>query len=194
MTTSAERTACESLVFLRAWWSAPKRVGAQWPSGRALSRAMAAAVDPGLQGPVVELGPGTGPVTRALVERGVATERLVLVEFDETFCRVLRRRYPRSTVICGDALTLPRAWRTTSCQPPAAVVSSLPLLLLHPARRLLLLRRWLTTMAADGRFIQFTYGFAPPVPLRDGLAADAAPRVWRNLWPARVWSYSRATQ
>ncbi|MDE2148529.1 MAG: methyltransferase domain-containing protein [Gammaproteobacteria bacterium] len=180
----------ETLTFLRAWFAAPGRIGAQWPSGCALSRAMAAAVDPRRPGPVVELGPGTGPVTRALLERGIVAERLVLVESNAAFCRSLRRRYPRMTVICGDAFELPRAWRDGHRPPPAAVVSSLPLLMLKPAQRLRLLRQWLTAMTPDGRFVQFTYGFLPPVPLRAGMAASAAPRVWRNLWPARVWCYS----
>jgi phosphatidylethanolamine/phosphatidyl-N-methylethanolamine N-methyltransferase len=61
--------------FLRSWFERPLVTGAVTPSGRLLARTMASYVDPGLPGPVIELGPGTGPVTDALVRRGIAPER-----------------------------------------------------------------------------------------------------------------------
>ena len=52
--------------FLRSWFEDPLRVGAVSPSGRPLARMMARYVDPQAPGPVIELGPGTGSMTRAL--------------------------------------------------------------------------------------------------------------------------------
>ena len=49
--------------FLRSWFERPLVTGAVTPSGKMLARTMASYVDPRLEGPVVELGPGTGPVT-----------------------------------------------------------------------------------------------------------------------------------
>ena len=100
-----ERLADEAR-FIRTWFENPVGTGAVSPSGRFLARAMARAVDPANPGPIVELGPGTGPVTDALIARGVAPERLVLVEFDPDFCRLLRQRYPAATVVQGDAYDL----------------------------------------------------------------------------------------
>ena len=77
--------------FIRSWLENPKLAGAIAPSGRFLARAMAYCVDPALAGPIVELGPGTGPVTQALLARGVAPERLVLVEYEPDFCGLLAR-------------------------------------------------------------------------------------------------------
>src|SRR5206468_2088319 len=93
----------------------------------ALARTMAGFVDPDVPGPIIELGPGTGPVTEALVARGIDPSRLVLVEFDPTFCRLLRGRYPTATVIQGDAYGLRRLLSTLLTTPAAAVVSGLPL-------------------------------------------------------------------
>ena len=73
---------------------------------------MARYVDPDSNGPVVEFGPGTGPVTEALVEAGVAPSRLVLVEFNPTFCRMLRARYPEATLVQGDAYSMRRLLET----------------------------------------------------------------------------------
>src|SRR5579863_3680925 len=77
----------DEVRFIRTWIEKPLSIGAVTPSGRALARTMAAYVDPNISGPVVELGPGTGPVTEALVAQGIAPSRLVLVEFDPTFCQ-----------------------------------------------------------------------------------------------------------
>ena len=98
----------DEVRFIRSWLEKPLAIGAVTPSGRILARTMARYVDTGIPGPVIELGPGTGPVTEALVARGVHPSRLVLVEFNPTFCRLLRSRYPEATVIQGDAYALKR--------------------------------------------------------------------------------------
>ena len=61
----------ENLSFLRAWLRAPHRVGALAPSGPALARLMTAQIN-ALDGPVIELGPGTGAFTRALLDQAQA--------------------------------------------------------------------------------------------------------------------------
>src|SRR3569832_1752480 len=82
----------DELQFIRSWIDKPLRTGAVMPSSKVLARAMARPIDPAATGPVIELGPGTGPVTAALVERGVDPARLVLVEFNTTISRMLRSR------------------------------------------------------------------------------------------------------
>src|SRR5690606_25291984 len=98
----------DEVRFIRSWLEKPLVMGAVSPSGRVLARTMARYIDPDSLGPVVELGPGTGPVTEALVEQGVAPERLVLVEFNPTFCQLLRQRFPKATVVQGDAYNVAR--------------------------------------------------------------------------------------
>jgi len=181
----------DAWTFLRSWISAPLRTGAQWPSGRALARAMARAVDPAVPGLVIELGSGTGPVTRALIERGVDPARLLLVETNAEFCALLRQRYPQSQLHQGDALTLPRRLRRESAPAVAAVVSSLPLMAMPPRVRLRLMHDCLRLMGPQGRFVQFTYAMVSPVPLRAGAAVgvQCSRRIWLNLWPAKVWTF-----
>src|SRR4029453_8965823 len=84
----------DEVRFIRTWIEKPLSLGAVTPSSRALARTMAGYIDPARPGPIVELGPGTGPVTEALLAQGIVPSRLVLVEFDPTFCRLLRPRYP----------------------------------------------------------------------------------------------------
>ncbi len=178
--------------FFRSLVARPRLTGAVAPSGRALARAMAAAVGDDAHGFVIELGPGTGPVTRALIERGIARERLILVEYDPRFCRMLAQRFGPVVVVCGDAYDLQRTLEGFAGQPIAAVVSSLPLLNQPPHCREELIDDAFALMGPDGRFVQFTYGFLSPIPrefcARRYSAHSSAP-IWRNLPPARVWTY-----
>ena len=179
--------------FIKTWIDNPVLTGAVSPSGRFLSRMMARAVDPHGVGPIVELGPGTGPITQALLKRGVKPSRLLLVEFDGSFCRLLRQRFPGVKVVQADAYALRESVHAILGEPAAAVVSSLPLLNKPDAQRLSLLEDAFSLMAPDGRFVQFTYGMHSPVP-RDAAAdyeAEVSAPVWFNLPPARVWIYRR---
>jgi phosphatidylethanolamine/phosphatidyl-N-methylethanolamine N-methyltransferase len=176
--------------FFRSLLERPLVTGAVTPSGKMLARTMASYVDPRLPGPVIELGPGTGPVTDALVRRGIEQERLVLVEYNPEFCRLLARRFPRATVVQGDAYDIAETLRGIVEEPAAAVVSSLPLFTKPLAARRALIEEAQGLMHPDAPFVQFTYHMVPPVP-PDGrrFAARASERVWLNFPPARVWVY-----
>jgi phosphatidylethanolamine/phosphatidyl-N-methylethanolamine N-methyltransferase len=187
-----QRKGADVLRFLRSVVTAPVLTGAQWPSGKALCRAMAGAVDPAVPGPIVELGPGTGVVTEALLARGIPPERLVLIEFSPAFAKLLAEKYPGVRLVQGDAYALQDHVRRLALPPLAAVVSSLPLLTQPPARRLELLRAGLRLMHPEGVFVQFTYFRDSPIPIEGtSIAAKVSPRIWFNLWPALVYSYRR---
>ncbi|WP_112664368.1 class I SAM-dependent methyltransferase [Microvirga flavescens] len=180
--------------FLRSWLERPLVIGAVTPSGKVLARTMASFVDTRLPGPILELGPGTGPVTDALVRRGVAQERLILVEFNPEFCQLLKRRFPRATIIQGDAYDLNETLAGVLSEPAAATVSSLPLFTKPMEQRTGLLETAQSLMHPDAPFIQFTYAVVPPIPARSPFyRTRASNRIWRNLPPARVWVYNKAT-
>lgn len=180
----------DEVRFIRSWLEKPLATGAVTPSGRVLARTMAGYVDPQADGPVIELGPGTGPVTEALVEQGVDPARLVLVEFNPNFCRLLRSRYPTATVVQGDAYSLQRLLGGLLRQPAAAVVSGLPLFTKPLKTRLRLIHGAFELMAPAAPFVQFTYAMVPPIPKAlSGIKAEASELIWMNLPPARVWVY-----
>src|SRR5271166_1884117 len=183
----------DEVRFIRSWIERPLSIGAVTPSSKMLARAMARYVDPHSDGPVVELGPGTGPVTAALVEAGVDPSRLVLVEFNPTFCRILRTRYPGATLVQGDAYSMRRLLETLLLQPAAAVVSGLPLITKPITLRLRLIRDSFDLMVPGAPFVQFTYSVAAPLPKRlGGFSVEASERIWMNIPPARVWVYRRS--
>jgi phosphatidylethanolamine/phosphatidyl-N-methylethanolamine N-methyltransferase len=180
----------DEMRFIRTWFENPLSTGAVMPSSKALARTMASYVDPQSNGPVIELGPGTGPVTEALVQRGVDPKRLILVEFDPDFCRLLRTRYPAATVVQGDAYRLRRLLGDTVRDPAAAMVSGLPLVTKPLRTRLRLISDALGLLAPGAPFIQFTYAMVPPIPKGlSGITAKASDLIWMNLPPARVWVY-----
>jgi phosphatidylethanolamine/phosphatidyl-N-methylethanolamine N-methyltransferase len=182
----------DEVRFIRSWLEKPLAIGAVTPSGKVLARTMARYVDPATSGPVVELGPGTGPVTEALVEEGIDPARLVLIEFNPTFCKLLRARYPTATVVQGDAYGLRHLLGGMLQRPAAAVVSGLPLVTKPVGTRLRLLREALELLRPGAPFIQFSYAVVSPIPKRlAGVRAEASERIWKNMPPARVWVYRK---
>jgi phosphatidylethanolamine/phosphatidyl-N-methylethanolamine N-methyltransferase len=164
----------------------PLHMGAVMPSGRLLARTMAQYVDISSAGPVVELGPGTGAITNALIEHGVEQKRLVLVEYNPGFCALLRDRYPHAKVVQGDSL------RNVLSAPASAVVSGLPLVTKPMLTRLRLIRDAFLALAPGAPFVQFTYSVVPPIPKSlPGVSTEASERIWMNLPPARVWVYRK---
>ena len=182
----------DEVRFLRSWIEKPLHMGAVMPSGRVLARTMAQYVDIKSEGPVVELGPGTGAITSALIERGVDQKRLVLVEYNPSFCALLRERYPLAKVVQGDAYTLRDSLCNVLSAPASAVVSGLPLVTKPMLTRLKLIRDAFLALAPGAPFVQFTYSVAPPIPKSlPGVSTEASERIWMNLPPARVWVYRK---
>jgi len=162
------------------------------PSGRLLARTMAQYVNADAEGPVIELGPGTGAITSALIDRGIDQRRLVLVEYNPSFCALLRDRYPHARIVQGDAYTLrDTLWNVLSA-PATAVVSGLPLVTKPMLTRLKLIRDAFAALVPGAPFVQFTYSVAPPIPKSlPGVSTEASERIWMNLPPARVWVYRK---
>jgi phosphatidylethanolamine/phosphatidyl-N-methylethanolamine N-methyltransferase len=182
----------DEVRFLRSWIEKPLHMGAVMPSGRLLARTMARYVDIHSSGPVIELGPGTGAITNALVEHGVDQKRLVLLEYNPGFCALLRERYPHATVVQGDAYRLRDSLWKVLPEPATAVVSGLPLVTKPMLTRMKLVRDSFNLLEPGAPFVQFTYSVAPPIPKSlPGVATEASERIWMNIPPARVWVYRK---
>ncbi|MCB1802295.1 MAG: methyltransferase [Gammaproteobacteria bacterium] len=184
----------DELVFFSKWLQAPLSVASVTPSGTHLARAMVRALPPG-DGLVVELGAGTGPITRALLDSGLDAGRLAVIERDAHFCAHLQRRFPDVRLVHGDALQLQALIRElASDMPVRAVISGLPLLTFSATLQYQLLEQTLALTQGLGPFIQFSYGLGSPlkssVRASLGLSAQCAAQVWRNVPPAKVWVYA----
>ncbi|MDR6670887.1 methyltransferase domain-containing protein [Rhizobium sp. 1399] len=183
----------DAFLFFRAWLSAPLRVASVTPSGRALSSLMTTEISADT-GTVIELGPGTGVFTEALLNRGVAEENLVLVEYGAEFANQLSDRFPTAKTVQMDATQL-RKLPLHAFAPVGAVVSGLPLLSMPLRKVHAILEGAFSHLRPGGAFYQFTYGPKCPIarPLLDrlGLKATYVGCTLANIPPAAVYRISR---
>jgi phosphatidylethanolamine/phosphatidyl-N-methylethanolamine N-methyltransferase len=185
----------DTVLFLRSALRDPSRVGAVVPSGRALANLITTDLT-SFSEPVIELGPGTGAFTQALIARGVPEDRLALIEADPAFAHTLRARFPRARVLAMDATDLERL-ADLFHEPAGAVVSGLPLLSMPIGKVASILRGAFRHLRTGGTLYQFTYVPRCPVPwqVRQDLELEAT-RVgaaWANLPPAFVYRLRRCS-
>ncbi|HEY8521975.1 MAG TPA: methyltransferase domain-containing protein [Gammaproteobacteria bacterium] len=179
--------------FFRSWVRDPFTIGAVAPSGRLLARLMAQNVTAGAR--VIELGAGTGTVTRAILERGVRPENLVVVEQNADFARILTQRFPHCRVLQADALSLASYRDELAGGGFDFVISGLPLLLFSRREKLRVLSQAFEMLGPDGCFHQFTYGGRCPVGrelrARLRLRSSLIGFTPLNLPPAFVYRFAR---
>ncbi|WP_072397442.1 rRNA adenine N-6-methyltransferase family protein [Hyphomicrobium sp. CS1GBMeth3] len=190
--SDAPSTKSDLFTFFRAWTANPLQVASIIPSSDALSDLITSEIS-STTGPVIELGPGTGVFTRALLDRGVKERDLTLIEYGSEFAAMLKTRFPEARVLWMDAQRLGQL-RPYEGRPAGTVVSGLPLLSMSPRKVFAILMGSFRLMGEDGKFYQFTYGPRCPIPRRilDRLGLKAVRIGWtsRNIPPASVYRIS----
>jgi len=182
----------ESRLMLKLWLKNPLKIGAVAASSPELAAAMARHIPLQTEGYVVELGGGTGPVTRAILDIGVPPDRLIVVERDPILHRHLSERYPNVRVLQGDAMHLQQLLRREGIHPVKTIVSSLPLLSMKKAIQHRIGAQAFGVLDPGAPFIQFTYGLFSPLNRRLlGIHGTVEDRVLQNLPPASVWLYRK---
>jgi phosphatidylethanolamine/phosphatidyl-N-methylethanolamine N-methyltransferase len=183
--------AANATIFFGLWLQKPLRIAAANPSGAHLADRFAGYVDLRRPGPVLELGAGTGSLTRGLVRAGCSVDRIIALEREPRLVTVLRREFPRMTVIEGDATRIGE-YLVGRAERLCAVVSSLPIKWFPLGAQRAIVRPCLDLLGPGGQFLQLTNAFSSPLPVDDlGIAGQEICRVWRNLLPAQIWSYSQ---
>lgn len=185
------------LPFVRGWLRDPVGVGLPFPSSPATARrlAEAALASSVCNGPVLELGAGTGAVTAALMDAGCPIDRIVAVEHDAELCRSLEERFPGLAVLEGDALELGALLEAAKLSSIAVMISGLPMRAIPAEAATRCYGDAFDAMPPGGAIIQYTYGLRPPVDPRlmaPKVEATFVGREWRNLPPMGIWRYSRA--
>ena len=171
--------------------ASPRAVGAVVPASPWLARAIAAQLDPSQDGPVLELGAGTGALTRGILARGISRSRLTVIEYDKELAQSLAAEFAPARVINGDAFDLETTLGKHQSRPFVAVVSGIPLLNFPLERRRALFEAALQRAVPGAPFIQYSYGFHSPISPSADIAVRMAEVVWKNLPPARVWVYHK---
>jgi len=182
-------TLSDTTLFLQEWLVNPGRTGSVVPSSRRLAAAMARWLPANPESFVLELGPGTGIVTEALLKRGLREEKLIAIEHNPKLASLLHKRFPRANVIVGDAWQLDELLRDRlqPVESVGAVISSLPLLNFSEEQAEALAQKIRAVLEPQGSWVQYSYRIHR---LRPRGAASfrlhASKIVWFNLPPARV--------
>ena len=179
-------------LFLRRWLANPLRMGSVVPSSRTLCNHVVRCGWPDAGGVVLELGAGTGVISRAFLEAGLPAERLVTVEIDPNLANHLRGTLSGVEVLECDARVLADHLPNRFRGRVASVVCGIPMVLLPLAEQ----KRFIDGMqaVAPGRgFLHFSYCATSPLSARKhGLTAKREAWTPLNLPPASVWRYRPA--
>jgi phosphatidylethanolamine/phosphatidyl-N-methylethanolamine N-methyltransferase len=185
----------DELKFFKGWIDKPRAVGAIIPTSSVTARRMASVVDPRSGLPVLEIGPGTGVITKAILGRGVRAADLYVVEYSHDFVTHLRRNFAGVNVIEGDGFDLDKTLDDHGKTVFDCVISGVPLLNFPVARRVAYLESLLRRIP-DGRpVVQLTYGPKSPIPPGLGdYEVEHFHFVLRNIPPTQLWLYRRAAR
>ena len=178
-------------MWFRTYLKHPLQLGALFPSGSALSRLMVKHIDPNTSGYVLEFGPGTGSFTKALIQRGIPEEKLVLIEQAPEFVDLLQSSFPKSTVVLGDATHSVEILDSLGIKQCDEIVSGVPLNAMGVELRKSICTEGLKVLKPGGSFVQVSYLPRCSIP-RDAILSSNARKLFcgvalPNLPPAFVW-------
>lgn len=184
----------EELRFFKGWIDKPRAVGSIVPTSSVTARRMASVIDTSSGLPVLELGPGTGVITKAILEAGVRPDLLWSIEYSADFVEHLRERYPLINLIHGDAFDLKTTLGEMRDATFDSVISGVPLLNFPVAQRVAYLEDLLDRIPAGRPVVQLTYGPMSPVPPgRGNYTVEHFDFILRNIPPTQLWIYRRAS-
>lgn len=182
----------EEIRFFKTWIDRPKAMGAVLPTSSVTARRMASLITPGCDDPVLELGPGTGVITKAILARGVKPEKLFSVEYTKGFIEQLQADFPKVNVIHGNAFQLDDVLPDMGGSRFDTVISAIPMLNFPVEKRVELLNELFDRLKPGRPIVQISYGPVSPIP-PDWQTYSVEPFDWmvRNIPPARLWVYRR---
>lgn len=182
----------EEIRFFKGWIDKPKAVGAILPTSNITARRMASIINPASNLPVLELGPGTGVITKAILKRGITPSQLYSVEYSQAFFDHLRDIYPDVNFLRGDAFDLDKVLGDRRDLQFDSVISAVPLLNFPLEKRLNFLDDLLNRIPVGRPVMQISYGAFSPLPVgRGAYSVEQYDFILRNLPPAKLWVYRR---
>ncbi|RLQ86863.1 phospholipid N-methyltransferase PmtA [Notoacmeibacter ruber] len=182
----------EEIRFFKGWLADVKAVGAILPTSSITARVMASVIDTSSGLPVLELGPGTGVITKAILDRGVPADQLYSIEYSKDFADHLKIEFPDVNIIHGDAFNLDKTLGDKKDMLFDSVICAVPLIYIPVAQRASLVENLLDRVKPGRPVIQITYAPKSPVPQGSGnFEVVHYDYVLRNVPPANLFVYRR---
>jgi phosphatidylethanolamine/phosphatidyl-N-methylethanolamine N-methyltransferase len=182
----------ETLFFIKRWLKHPVRLGAIAPSSTALANLVCDHVKVRKGHIVVEIGAGTGTITRRLLQC-VPADQLAVVELDTELCRFLKQQVSSTNVIHGNAMELASLLPKKYVGKVSTIVSGIPVTTMSYLQQKRLIDACMSVLAPDGELIQYSYLHKSPLPAADfGLSTERVGKTFKNIIPAYLWRYQVA--
>ena len=178
-------------IWIKNYINHPLQLGAVLPSSAALASLMTKHLYPGIDGYLLELGPGTGSFTRAILRRGIPERNLVLLEQSPDFTNLLKQSFPEATILCGDAQYVTNILNSAGIQQVDEIVSGIPLNAMTSITRRTICDAAMAMLKHQGSFAQVSYLPRCSIP-NDSILLHSAQKLFcgvtmRNIPPAFVW-------
>ncbi len=184
--------AAHAVAFFKGFLRHPRIVGSVIPSSRFLAQRILRLARLHSARTIVELGPGTGPITRAMLAVMTPHARLLCIEIDDAFASALRREPdPRLVVHHGSALELSDALREPALPAPDVVVSGIPFSTMPAEMGRRILEQVWQTLAPGGRFIAYQFRGEVARLGREVMGLPAVSTELRNVPPIRIYSWTK---
>ena len=179
----------DAALFFRRWLSNPLQMGSIIPSSPKLGQLIAKQIDKRSSSSILELGAGTGAITKSLISSGISPGRIAVVEIVPEMAEHLRAKFPQTSVLQADAFDLPIPLLKDTLGEIGTVICGIPLVLLSEAKQRQFIQQ-VEAVAPGCGFLLYTYCVMSPLPYRT-LGLEAQRLAWTplNFPPASVWHY-----
>jgi len=184
------------LAFLRGFLKRPKEVGSIIPSSRFMEKRIVRTAELSRADVVVELGPGTGGTTRALLRKMKSDAKLLAIELNTDFVKLIRVSIedPRLVVHHGSAAAIPEALACHGLGKPEVILSGIPFSTMEEELGLSILRSVHDSLAPGGRFVAYQFRDRVETLGRDVFGRAHVQTEVLNIPPMRVYSWHKPTR
>ena len=182
----------EGIIFFNGFLNHPQQVGSVIPSSRFLKQRIIAMADVASAHCIVELGPGTGGTTRAILNAMQADARLLAIEINPNFLPVLKQiQDPRLFIQNGNACDLTEAVLAHQLDPPDIIISGIPFSTMPEDSGLALINKISQVLAVGGRFVAYQLRDRVETLGQRVFGPAQVEFVLRNIPPMRIYRWQR---
>lgn len=193
MSSRSAKAPDDRVIFLQQFLRHPRQVGSIIPSSRFMERRVVALADIASARTIVELGTGTGGITRAILRAMAPDARLVGIEINPRFQQLLTRvQDARLIAHFGSAEQLAEILREHQLPAPDAIVSGIPFSTMDPRLGSRILAAIADALAPGGRFVAYQVSSQVARLAQPVLGEPQRQVEFLNIPPMRLYRWDRA--